>query len=412
MKFKQKIYPWLVMLSCCGFAAATLGTISNCAGLFFQPVSQDLHTGVGSISLYLTILTLVAGLSAPVLVKLLKKYNIRWLASGGAVLATLGTLAMAYCQKPYQFYIAAVFVGFGYAAINVIPINLLLGNWFKKNLGTITGLTLSFSGLFGALFNPLFNRVITSLGWRTGFLMMALLVGLLTLPGAFTIIRLKPEELGLQPYGATNQTDPTTGTAESASTTPTTTPSRQSITVLYLFAIATSIVISFGYHLAGYGTASGLGSATGALMATWAMLGNVTSKLLLGILCDKLGTVKSLLLYGIILIAGITGLIFINAAPSVLTIIGPAAFGLVYACSSVGIPLLVKATVSPDRFATVYSTCAMLNTCFTAIFISVEGTLFDLTSSYLWPLFITMFCTILIMVSILLRRQKTTSPTN
>ena len=82
-----------------------------------------------------------------------------------------------------------------------MPVTAIITNWFEARHGLAMGITLSFSGLSGAVFNPLFTWLISLAGWQTAYLLMALFALLLAVPGIL-LLRFSPSEIGLTPYGA------------------------------------------------------------------------------------------------------------------------------------------------------------------------------------------------------------------
>lgn len=137
---KQKVYPWLMLVSCCALAAASMGIMTNAMSVFYAPVAAELNTGVGTISLYATLLSLTTGFFGPVLVTLLKRFNIKAIITSGGLIAGLAIFSMSLFNTPFLFYIAAVIAGIGYACCASITINTVLVNWFYNKLSTVTGI--------------------------------------------------------------------------------------------------------------------------------------------------------------------------------------------------------------------------------------------------------------------------------
>ena len=73
----------LVLVAMCGMIATSLGILTNTAGLFFSPVSEDFGTGVGNVSLTLTICNLAyaaSGMTVSARATLLRP-ALQWLAA-------------------------------------------------------------------------------------------------------------------------------------------------------------------------------------------------------------------------------------------------------------------------------------------------------------------------------------------
>ena len=390
MKQTKYRYHWLIVIVCCGFSAATLGLISNSNGVFFKPMADSLGVGIGSVTLFVTIANLVQAVTCPLVAWLLNKWDIRVLCSSFIILTLIALTLIAFTPNLYVLYISAVLLGIGMTGFSVIPINVLLANWFKDKLGLVVGITFSFSGIAGALFNPIFNNLIAAWGWRYTYLFMMVIIAVISLPGAL-LIRNKPSDLNLKPYGEAKTN--TISEKEKGA------PSGLSLItpvfiILILFGVFLNGVIGFGSHIPTYAVVIGLSSAIGASMMSYSMVSNVISKLVLGYLNDHLGIIKSLLIYSVFVILGVLGLNYLSLAPNLLQYLAPLGFGMVYAISTVGIPLLTKKLIGEKNFAISYSYINTFATIVNAVMLSLNGFLYDLTGTYQLSLMITLGCSI------------------
>ena len=67
---KQKMhYAWLILIACCMMQGAGLGLISNCAGVFFSPVCNDLGFEMGKFTLFRTLFTMSQAIAMPFVAK-------------------------------------------------------------------------------------------------------------------------------------------------------------------------------------------------------------------------------------------------------------------------------------------------------------------------------------------------------
>ena len=60
-------------------------------------------------------------------------------------------------------------------------------------------------GIGGTFLSPLITTMITSYGWRTSYRMIGLLVLAVAAPIALLLIRTRPKDKGLSPYGNENE---------------------------------------------------------------------------------------------------------------------------------------------------------------------------------------------------------------
>ena len=87
--------------------------------------------------------------------KLIRKYNYKKILLIGVLLSSVSTWMMSYSRSVYLFYILGILRGIGVGIGGMVPITVIITNWFDEKHGLATSLALSFSGLAGAIFSPI-----------------------------------------------------------------------------------------------------------------------------------------------------------------------------------------------------------------------------------------------------------------
>ena len=64
------------------------------------------------------------------------------------------------------------------------------------------GISAAFSGLIGMIGSSFLGMAIPAFGWRVSYMAVGIVSTALVLPISLFILRYKPEEMGLLPYGA------------------------------------------------------------------------------------------------------------------------------------------------------------------------------------------------------------------
>ncbi len=398
---KQKVYPWLMLVSCCALAAASMGIMTNAMSVFYAPVAAELNTGVGTISLYATLLSLTTGFFGPVLVTLLKRFNIKFIITAGGLIAGLAIFSMSLFSTPFLFYIAAIFAGVGYACCATITINTVLINWFYNKLSTVTGVAFSFSGAAGALMGPVFAKIISSAGWRVGYMTMAIIIIVLTVPVGLFIIQKRPEDIGLNPYGYREIDEELVAQSQFRNA-----GMKNGAVLLIVFTMLTSMIANFGSHVSAYMSTLNYDAATAASVLSLSMISNVCTKLILGALADKMGTFKALWLYSVFPILGIFLFMLIPTGSSIFRVAAPLCFGAIYALAAVGPSIGGRQFVSDEEYASKFATANLSGFVAGAIMIALYGTLYDVFDSYMISLLVAMvfaICVFLMMTFVNLR---------
>lgn len=371
----------LTLIACCCMSLSTLGLVMNCVGVFYSPMATDLGVGRGTVAMFATICTLMNGFAAPLFRRAIQRFPLRMVLSAGIIISALCTFGISRSTQMWQLYLLGALQGTSLSFYSSVPVNMLISNWFEKNHGLATGIAMCFSGLGGAVFSPIFTMAIGSLGWRNAYMLLGLLILIVTLPGALFIVRLNPSERGLLPFGAEKQpvTAKPVASGNAAKTA-------SFISLPFILLTITGVFAAFNtgisQHLPGFAENVGLGAATGAAMVSACMIGNLTSKLFIGIISDWLKPIRAcILILGACLLGVITLLTF-GAGSLAIALVGSYLIGCVYSVCSVGMPLVTKYVFGLDQFAVMYPRINLMVSLGSALALTIIGFIYDFTRSY------------------------------
>lgn len=371
---------FLTLAACCCLALSSLGLVCNCVGVFYSPMATDLNVGRGTVAVFATICTMLNGFCSPLFPKALKRFSLKPVLCAGIIVNALSTMAISLVQQVWQLYLLSAIQGFSLCFFCSVPVNLIISNWFEKNHGMATGFAMCFSGLGGAVFSPLFSAAIAQMGWRTAYAVLGALVFAIAMPGALLVLKLNPAERGLLPFGADHAPAAAAKPAEGKQ------PTAAVFGMPFLMLITAGILAAFNtgisQHLPGFAESVGLGAASGALMVSAAMLGNLSSKLFIGIISDFLKPIRAcLLMLGAVVVALILLICF--AAKSLpVALIASYLVGYVYSVASVGMPLVTKYVFGLEKFGSVYPRVTMAVSIGSACALAFIGYIYDFTRSY------------------------------
>ena len=359
---------------------AGLGLVSNCAGVFFSPVCNDLGFEMGKFTLFRTLFTMAQALTLPYVAKLFRKYDVRVIISAATVIMGGISILQGTFTSLWQFYVFGIIQGCAAAFIGVIPAPILLGNWFYKNTGTAVGISAAFSGLVGMIGSSALGVLIPAYGWRASYMIIGVAVMALILPFSLFILRYKPEDKGMLPYGADESYAAKTEVKGTAKKEKFSDFAKQPIFYISLTAYACSIISSYlNSFLPSCGLEAGLPMATAALLTSMALCGNMTTKLFLGKLCDSYGVIKIFILSIIVAIVG-HGLVFIGSTAPMMA--GALLYGITMPLSTVLMPLFCRLFWKGDTYASAYSYVSMFGMLISAPFNTLFGTMYDMTGNY------------------------------
>ncbi len=174
-------------------------------GLFLKPLSEAFGWSRAQVSFALTISTVIIIGLAPVAGRMIDKFGVRRLlipsiVAFGLVVCTMSLLTSSI----YHFY--AMFVLVAVVGLITLPTSYtrVILNWFDSKRGIALGIALSGVGIGAVIMPPGLQFLISTWGWRVAYLAVGLAALLISVPIIRTLLRERPEEMGLLPDGEEN----------------------------------------------------------------------------------------------------------------------------------------------------------------------------------------------------------------
>ena len=211
----------------------------------------------------------------------------RPLVVGGLLLVALGLAVASQATALWQIYLGyGLGVGVG-VGLSYVPSIAAVQHWFIRRRGTASGLAVAGIGVGTLVGAPLAHELISALGWRQTYLVLAAL----TVIGAVAsgiLVRPAPERYGLAPDGDA----PSPG---GASAIPAGLALGEAMRSLPFWAIYVgALLMSFGLfvpfvHLAPYASDLGLGEGFGVLLIVLLGVGSTVGRFLFASVTNWLG---------------------------------------------------------------------------------------------------------------------------
>lgn len=352
-----------------------MGVVMNTMGLFFTAISQDLGISVGGISYYKTVAGLSSCLLLPFVGRILYRHDTRWTLSASALVMALCTAAMAGFQHLWQWYAAAFVLGIASAMLLTTSEPIILANWFREKLGLAIGVSAAFSGLLGMGCNMVFAQIISRWGWRIGYIAAALLCAGMILPMTLFVVRLKPEQVGCEPYG----TAPDRQAFLEGSLKMTKVVRGILLSMLVLAAGAPLFCVGFSTQIVNYAISQGRSMAFGAFLVSCSMISNALGKILLGEINDARG-LKLACVMGFAFCIPALLLLYRNALWAMIA--GSLLYGAGMALSVVIPPLLTRKFFRGSDYPRAFSLVMMLSTLLSSFSTGILGGMYDNSRSY------------------------------
>jgi len=377
-------YGWLIVIA--GFLVLMISWGCQFAfSVFLIPLTEHFGWTRANTAGVFSLNILLFGVGSIFSGKLTERFGPRAVVGVGGVLMGAGMVLSAAIQNLWQLYVVyGTIIGLG-ASTTWGPLVATISRWFRARRGLAMGTMSSGIGV-GILFLPPFSRyLITRLGWRMSFVLLGLLTGLLIL-GISLLLKRDPKEKGLTPYlgnfkGAAAAKVPGPPLAVGGDWSfaeALVTRAFWMIFAAYLLWLMGFFMVSI--HLAAYGTDLGLSSMAAAFTISLLGGGSIFGKVFMGILSDRIGPQRVLVITMFIQALSIFGLV----ASASTTWIYPLAviFGFAYGGIGPQLPMVTAQLFGLSSLGSIFGALIFSGQIGGAIGPILGGKIFDWSRSY------------------------------
>lgn len=381
-------YAFLIVAACIVIVCVPCALTLSCAGIYYTPLANYFDVPRASITLYFTILNLAMMITLPIAGKLLSKLDVRAVMTVCVLLDGLSLIAMSFVTEVWHLYVCGVTLGMGTAPLLYLATPSLINAWCKKKVGFFIGLCMAFTGIGGVIFNPVGTAFINQgpEGWRTGYLVFGILVLVCTLPFTIFVLRSKPSDKGLAPYGA-DEVQATDGSVVPATELGVSASKAMKMPVFFcvalialLFTLNQTVYQFMPSYASSFEASAPEIAALAGVIASACMAGQAIGKVVLGIVNDKSARGGLFLCLG----CGFVGVALMWFLPTVavLLLAGAFVFGFVYAGLNVEAPLVTRTVFGSRDYTNIWSRVSMVGTLGGVIAPTLFGVLVDLPGGF------------------------------
>ena len=359
-----------------GFAS---GGINMTASLFLAPVSQELGMGIGTLSLYFSIMSVVTVLWLPFAGKLINRYPIRILALLAAALHALTFAGFGLLNHVLGWYLLAIPQAMGAAILVSLMGPILIHRWFPHNSGLVLGIQMAFVCLFAAILQPIISWLIEVDGWRRAYLVAGMLTFLVVVIAALVFLRDRPAKGEVVEKAEKSEAEENGDGIEIPEKIAT---NSASFMLLLIFMIAMTGAAVFTQHIPTYGGLLHYSlSQVGSVMALYSV-GSAVGSIAIGLICDRIGGLKTC--YGIILlwVLAVAGFLCSRAG---FAVFAASAFlhGITSSSIAVIAPILTLIFYGKMDYEKIYAKVSMGAPLASILLVPAYGYIYDATGSYL-----------------------------
>jgi sugar phosphate permease len=194
-------YGWLLVACTVMVLALSSGTRMS-FGIALGLLSEQFGWTRATLSTIVLISGIIAGLLQPIMGLLVDRLGPRHLIAGGVVLLGVSVWWLTVATTVWQFGLAyGLLGGVGLAATQQVVGSTLVANWFVRHRGLALSVVGSAAAMGWMIIVPANMVLERAYGWTMMYRALAatLLIGIL--PLVWTVIRNRPEDMGVRPYG-------------------------------------------------------------------------------------------------------------------------------------------------------------------------------------------------------------------
>jgi len=367
---------WRIVAACFVVNFVVFGISVNTFTVYVKPLEADLGWSRGEISLAITLAAVAMGVAAPIVGRVIDRLGARVVMALGAGIVGGAALLTSTVHSLGFFYLLYVVSGIGQAGATLIPVSVVIANWFSEQRARALGIAMTGTGLGAMVMVPVSAWLVENWGWRISFRIMGCLI-LATIPLTLLAIRTSPVRLEAGPDGEPAATLPVAEglTVSEALRT------RSFWLLGCMMALAGMVGMGVALHLMPYLTDIGHSKATAASIIALVSGLTVLGKIGIGFLADRFGVRSaSLLTYGLVGI-GIGLLIYAEG----LVVAG--LFSVVWGIA-IGAPLLLNPALAAEcmglrSFGGIFGILTLFNTAGAALGALLSGLAYDRSGSYI-----------------------------
>lgn len=384
-------YAWIICLACTLSSACSLGIATTVFSIYMSPIMNAYGFSKAETSLIPTVATLACTLFILIGTSLYRKLGIRAGVALGLLSFALSNVLFAISSHLVGFYIGAVFSGIPTAISGILPISIIITNWFSKCKGFALGLAMSGSGIGTIIAPPIIARSVEVNGLRQTLLFEAALIFALAIL-VFSLLRPSPELLGLTKYGQSSAAQ------DAISSVPLAPQYR--LDSQYTLILVMIAMFLFGYigvavtsHISVHYVALGYKNTFAASMVSIFGISVICGKLLLGLLADRLGCYITNCLHFSMLALAMTLFCYVHTN-FYFAYLSPLFLGLGHPILSIGASLWLPELFRPERYASYLGTAMFLVYLGGSVGTAVTGLLADYSGNYILAFLLMLTCAV------------------
>jgi sugar phosphate permease len=200
-------YGWVVVGVTCLVLLTGAGARST-PGILMVPLEQEFHWSRATIALAVSINLILYGCIGPFAAAIMDRFGIRRSILCALAVLAVGVSSTSLMREAWQLILMWGFlVGGATGFLATVLAATVATRWFTARRGLVIGMLSGGAATGQLLFLPVMAGIAENFGWRATVLTIAA-VALCVMPFVALLMRDRPSDIGLMPYGETGEPKP------------------------------------------------------------------------------------------------------------------------------------------------------------------------------------------------------------
>ena len=336
-------------------------------------VQTEFGIGRADASLPYTLMMICLGIGGIWTGRLADRHGLMPVLCVGAVAVCGGFLWAGLSGSIWGFGLAHGLMGLIGSSATFAPLMADTALWWNRRRGIAVAICASGNYIAGALWPPIVQHGIETIGWRHTYMLMGVVCGLGMLALALCM-RQRAPMVSLIPAGAATA-------APVDRSRPFGLPPAHAQWLLCVAGVACCVAMAMPkVHIVAYCTDLGFGAARGAEMLSLMLACGIVSRLVSGVICDRIGGIRTLLLGSAL--QGVGLMLFLPFDGLVPLYVISAMFGLFQGGIVPSYAIIVREYFAPQEAGARVGAVIMATLLGMALGGWMSGWIFDVTGSY------------------------------
>jgi predicted MFS family arabinose efflux permease len=203
---RAKIHPAFIVAGAVFVVLLCAAAVRATPSILIVPLEREFGWSRALLSSAVSVNLVLYGLVGPFAAALMERFGIRRTVLASLALICVGVALTSQMRSSWQLVLTwGILVGLGTGTTAMVLGATVVSRWFFSRRGLVMGVLTASTATGQMLFLPLEARVAEQYGWRAVTLLVATVI-LLLLPLVALLVRNRPADLGLLPYGASPET--------------------------------------------------------------------------------------------------------------------------------------------------------------------------------------------------------------